>query len=94
MKKTAIAVLLFLLMAGCSTKRLDIKHPAMITPEKVAQIKEGESRKEAVTAIFGTPQDIIRHRSGSESWFYKDFNLHSLYIDFNAEGVVDSLKSD
>jgi len=88
MKKIAITLVWAVLLFGCATDRLNIPNAGMLTPEKVSKIETGVTTKENVKAVFGEPYDRIVLKSGAENWFYKDFNLHTLYIEFGPDGIV------
>jgi len=88
MKKIAITLVWAVLMFGCATEKLNIKHKGMLTPEKVSKIDTGVTVMENVKAVFGEPNSRIVLKTGAENWFYKDFNLRTLYIEFRPDGVV------
>ena len=92
MKRLTVLALVVLL-AGCATQRLNLPSQNLVTAKKVAQIKKGVTTKLDVEAIFGAPYDRIVFPH-SETWFYKDFNLKPLHIEFDANGVVKDYLTD
>lgn len=88
-----IVIAFALALAGCATQRLNLPAQNVITAEKVAQIKKGATTKAEVRTIFGAPYDRLVFPD-SETWFYKDFNLKPLHIEFDANGVVKNYLTD
>ena len=91
--KSLIVLALVAALAGCVTERLNLPAKNVVTAKKVAQIKKGATTKVEVQAIFGAPYDRIVFPD-SETWFYKDFNLMPLRIEFDANGVVIDYLTD
>lgn len=91
--KRFIVIALFLVLAGCATQRLNLPTENVVTAEKVAQIKKGTTTKVEVEALFGVPYDRIVFPD-SETWFYKDFNLKPLHIEFDINGIVKNYLTD
>ncbi|MFQ5432962.1 MAG: hypothetical protein ACE5EN_10710, partial [Nitrospinota bacterium] len=85
--KRLIIFMLAIALTGCATQRLNLPVDNAITHEKTARIKIGVTTMEEVKAIFGKPMDRLVFPD-SESWFYKDFNLRPLQIEFDANGIV------
>ncbi len=86
MRKTMVVVALVAL-AACSTERLNLKLDDAVSKEKVSQIRKGATTKSQVESIFGEPIDRLILPDG-ESFFYKDFNLRTLHVEFDKNGVV------
>ena len=91
--KRLIIFMLAIVLAGCATERLNLPVDYAITPEKTAQIKKGVTTMDEVKAIFGKPIDRLVFPE-NESWFYKDFNLRPLQVDFDANGIVKDYITD
>ena len=91
--KRLIVIAVVVMLAGCATQRLSLPTENVVTAEKVAQIKKGATTKVEVQAIFGVPYDRIVFPD-SETWFYKDFNLKPLHIEFDVNGVVKGYLTD
>ena len=78
--------------AACkSLPLLKIPHEGEIPLEKATSIKPGVTTKKEVEAAFGQPFDKLP-ANGGETYFYKDFNMRPLWIEFNAAGVVRRVK--
>ena len=86
-------MVLVLVLAGCATERLNLPADYAITPEKIALITKGVTNMDEVKAIFGKPIDRLVFPE-NESWFYKDFNLRPLQIEFDANGIVKDYITD
>lgn len=93
MKKTAFVILAFLMTASCTTTRLNLDHSSRITEEKLSKIEIGVSSKEDIESIFGPPMDKLEIKT-KEAWFYKDFNLRPLLIEFDEIGRVKTYRTD
>jgi len=91
--KRLVIFMLAIALAGCATERLNLPVDYAITPENTARIKKGVTTMEEVKTIFGKPMDRLVFPD-SESWFYKDFNLRPLQIEFDANGVVTDYVTD
>ena len=91
--KRLIIFMLAVALAGCATERLNLRLDNGVTPEKIAQIKKGTTTMDEVKAIFGKPMDRLVFPE-NESWFYKDFNLNPLQIEFDANGIVKDYTTD
>ena len=91
--KRLIIFMLALILAGCATQRLNLPVDYAITQEKTALIKKGVTTMDEVKTLFGKPIDRLVFPE-NESWFYKDFNLRPLQIEFDANGVVKDYTTD
>lgn len=91
--KRFIVIALVLVLAGCATERLNLPVDYAITPEKIGQIKKGTTTIDEIKAIFGKPTDRLVFPE-NESWFYKDFNLRPLQVDFDTNGIVKDFTTD
>jgi outer membrane protein assembly factor BamE (lipoprotein component of BamABCDE complex) len=91
--KHLIVIALAIVLAGCATERLNLPVDYAITPEKTAQIKKGATTMDEIKAVFGEPTDRLVFPE-NESWFYKDFNLMPLQIDFDENGIVKNYITD
>jgi len=91
--KKIILLSALLLTAACATPRLNIQAGDTLSAQKIGSIKVGETTMQQVLETFGQPMDRLLFASG-ESFYYRDFNLRSLYIEFNGSGVVSSYEAD
>ena len=91
--KRFIVIALAVILAGCATERLNLPVNYAITPENTGQIKKGVTTMDEVQAIFGKPLDRLVFPE-TESWFYKDFNLRPLQINFDVNGIVKNYTTD
>ncbi len=80
-------------LAGCATPRLNLPVDNAITHEKTARIIKGVTTMDEIIAIFGKPMDRLV-LPDHEEWFYKDFNLRPLHIEFDANGIVKDFVTD
>lgn len=81
------AALLSAAVSSCYTSHLDISRKDNITADKLWDLKRGATTKAEVETAFGAPLDKVVVKNG-EKYFYKDFNLHSVYMEFDKEGVL------
>jgi len=88
MAKKLFIVAFVVALSACTTERLNLKADTNITKEKVAQIKKKATTKAQVETTFGEPLDRVILPDG-ERYFYKDFNLMPLYVEFDKNGVVN-----
>jgi pyruvate/2-oxoglutarate dehydrogenase complex dihydrolipoamide dehydrogenase (E3) component len=72
---------------SCSTQYLEISHKDNITAEKLEHLKKGVATKAEIESAFGEPIDRVLVTDG-ERYFYKDFNLRSVYLEFDKRGVL------
>ncbi|MBI5178014.1 MAG: outer membrane protein assembly factor BamE [Nitrospinae bacterium] len=93
MAKKLFVLALLAALSACSTERLNIKADTNITKEKAARITKGKTTKAQVEAVFGEPMDRVLLPEG-ERYFYKDFNLRPLYVEFDKNGVVTNYEYD
>jgi len=91
--KRFIVIALAIILAGCATQRLNLPVDNAITLENRARIKKGVTTMEEVKAVFGKPMDRLVFPD-NEVWFYKDFNLRPLQIEFDANGIVKDFVTD
>jgi outer membrane protein assembly factor BamE (lipoprotein component of BamABCDE complex) len=91
--KRLVMLALMVSLAGCSTERLNLPVADAVSREKTAKIIKGVTTKEEVEAIFGKPLDRLIFPYG-EKWFYKDFNLNPIHIEFDEIGVVKDYLTD
>ena len=91
--KRLIVFALAIALAGCATKRLNLPVDYAVTPENTARIIKGVTTMEEVKAIFGKPMDRLVFPD-NEVWFYKDFNLRPLQIEFDKNGIVKDYIAD
>jgi hypothetical protein len=86
-------IFILLMTSACATERLDLEHPGRLSALTVARIVKGRTTKAEVVEKFGKPFDSVVMKDG-DKFFYKDFNLRALYIEFNEHGVVQSYTYD
>jgi len=80
--------LILVALAACRSERLHFPAKDAVTSQKASFIKKGITSKEDVKKILGLPLDRLLFPDGAETWFYKDFNLETIYIEFDAGGMV------
>lgn len=85
--------MLCIMLAACASERLNIKVSDAITEEKIALINTGVFTKKDVIKTFGQPLNRLTMEKG-ETFFYKDFNLKSVWIQFDQAGFVTGYKAD
>ena len=90
MKKQMLVVAAFFILAGCGVARTNFVKTERLSAEKIAMIKSGETGKERVLEIFGTPQNRLVV-GDEETFFYKDENLNALWIRFGKDGRVNKV---
>ncbi len=81
------AALLVAAVSACSTSHLDIGRKDNITAEKLRGLRRGATTKAEVESALGAPLDKVVVKNG-EKYFYKDFNLRAVYMEFDKEGVL------
>ncbi len=81
------AALLVAAVSSCSTSHLDISRKDNITADKLWGLRRGATTKAEVESAFGAPLDKVLVKNG-EKYFYKDFNLRAVYMEFDKEGVL------
>ncbi|MBI3582102.1 MAG: hypothetical protein HY098_08550 [Nitrospinae bacterium] len=81
------AALIVAAVSSCSTPRIDISRKDNITAEKLWGLRRGATTKTEVESAFGEPLDKVVVKNG-EKYFYKDFNLRVVYMEFDKEGVL------
>jgi len=81
------AALIVAAVSSCSTAHLDISRKDNITAEKLWGLRRGATTKAEVESAFGPPLDKVVVKNG-EKYFYKDFNLRAVYMEFDKEGVL------
>ena len=81
------AALLFAALSSCSTQHLEISRKDNITADKIWTLRKGTTTKAEVESEFGAPMDRIVVKDG-EKYFYKDFNLRAVYMEFDKNGVL------
>lgn len=79
------------LLAACSVDRLNIAAPNVLSKKKAVQLVVGKTTKAETEELLGKPLDVLVI-DGVERYFYKDFNLRALRIEFDKNGVVSSYK--
>lgn len=81
------AFLLATALVSCSTQYMELGHKDNLTMDKIATLKKGSTTKPEVESVFGEPTDMILTANG-EKYFYKDFNLRSVYMEFDKNGLL------
>ncbi len=89
MKKQIVVVAAFFILAGCAARTNFVK-TERLSAEKIAMIKSGETGKERVLEIFGTPENRLVV-GDEETFFYKDENLNAIWIRFGKDGKVNKI---
>ncbi|MBU2590810.1 MAG: hypothetical protein KKC21_02155 [Nitrospinae bacterium] len=89
MKKYILVVAAFFILAGCALRN-NFVQTERLSDDKIAMIKRGETGKDKVVAIFGTPENRLVI-GDEETFFYKDENLNALWIRFGKDGKVDKV---
>ncbi|GMT43088.1 MAG: hypothetical protein IEMM0002_1499 [bacterium] len=93
-KRFIVYAMAAVFLAACAPERLYIPVKDAITVEQLAAIKKGTTHKDDIEKIFGTPLDKLVFPNGRETWFYKDFNMKPLWIEFDAGGMVKKFNAD
>lgn len=78
---------------SCASEFFDISHPSQVTEKKVASLKKRKTSKTEVEKMFGEPFDKVIVADG-ERYFYKDFNLRSVFLVFDKSGVLQEVEYD
>lgn len=103
--KSLIAVLLLGLgITACSTikkvvYRIDVPQGNYLEQDKIDMLKVGMN-KEQVQYVLGTP--MLQDSFNKDRWSYvfikreghKDPVQHTLFIDFNTQGIITDIKLD
>lgn len=97
-----ILLLLSLGLGACAPRVHSQGHE--VEPERLAQVKAGESNREQVLEILGSPSNTSTF--GSEIWYYVSQQVHStlffkpdindrkvVAIEFDDQGIVVAIKS-
>lgn len=93
MHKNILVAGVALFLASCAVERLNLPVEKPVTKENAARIKKGVTTKAEVEALFGAPLDVLVFEGG-ERYFYKDFNLRAIHVEFGRDGVVKDIKYD
>lgn len=83
----ALAVVVMLFSGSCATASLKIDEPNAITAEKTSRIRKNVTTRDELKAMFGEPEMKIPFPEGA-TYFYKDINLHSIWVRFNEDWTV------
>jgi hypothetical protein len=85
--RVVVAVFILLFMGACATSSLGIHDTFAITTDKIAHIKKNVTTREDLRSMFGEPEIKVPFPEGA-TYFYKDINLHSLWVKFNEDWTV------
>lgn len=85
--RLVIAVMAMLFVGSCATASLNIDEPTAITVEKTSRIRKNVTTRDELKAMFGEPETKIPFPEGA-TYFYKDVNLHSIWVRFNEDWTV------
>jgi hypothetical protein len=76
------------LFAGsCASVSLNMEEPTSITTAKASSIRKNLTTRDDLKTLFGEPEMKIPFPEGV-TYFYKDINLHSIWVRFNEDWTV------
>jgi len=87
----AVAVMVMLFAGSCATVSLNIDEPNVITAEKTSRIRKNLTTRDELKSMFGEPEMKIPFPEGT-TYFYKDINLHSIWVRFNEDWTVTDIE--